>query len=59
MREKTLKTLKDFESRVFGGAETGAAEGGPQIGDLPQWNLDDLYKSPEDEQLEADLRAAG
>ena len=26
-----------------------------QIGELPEWNLDDLYKSPEDEQLEADL----
>ncbi|HHK73588.1 MAG TPA: oligoendopeptidase F, partial [Rhizobiales bacterium] len=45
----------NFNSRTYSGGESEAAEDMVQIGELPEWNLDDLYKSPEDEQLEADL----
>ncbi len=53
-----MKNLINFDLRTYSGAETGDAAPMVQIGDLPEWDLDDLYKSPEDEQLEADLREA-
>ncbi len=44
--------------------KSGAGDKTAKLGKMPQWDLSDLYKSPEDEQLKADLadaesRAAG
>ncbi|MCR9256681.1 MAG: M3 family oligoendopeptidase [Alphaproteobacteria bacterium] len=35
---------------------TAVAASTPELGDLPEWNLDDLYGGPEDPVLEADLK---
>ncbi|MBL4758192.1 MAG: M3 family oligoendopeptidase [Rhizobiales bacterium] len=32
-----------------------AGKGAADLGDLPEWNLDDLYRDPESEELKADL----
>ncbi len=39
-----------------GGA--GAAADGPDLGPMPEWDLDDLYPAPDSEALTADLEAA-
>lgn len=42
---------------VFSGAEA-AADKGPDLGNLPQWNLDDLYKGMDDPAIAADFDKA-
>ena len=53
-----LKTAANIESASRSAAEPQAAEKVNALGDLPSWDLSDLYASPEDEQIFADLDEA-
>lgn len=45
------------QSRVFDAADTGSSD--KQLGDLPQWNLTDLYSSMDGDDLKDDLKKSG
>jgi len=46
--------------RVFTPAgKSAASAGGKELGDLPEWNLDDLYAGPDSAAFKADLERAG
>jgi len=49
---------KDVMNRRFSIAATAAAERSDKLGALPEWNLGDLYSSPEAPEVAADLASA-
>ncbi len=58
MKENPLKVLIKTNQILRHPGKSGTGDKNDNPGEMPQWDLGDLYKSPEDEQLKADLADA-
>jgi oligoendopeptidase F len=57
-KQYEAEEAEDLMNRCFSIAATAAAERSDKLGALPEWNLGDLYLSPEAPEVAADLASA-
>ena len=54
-----MKPAIDLEAHVHAAAgQASASPAADDLGDLPEWNLDDLYEGPDSAQFKADMDKA-